>query len=453
MSRRLTLVLAGMLVAGCGSVPSSAPAAEPVTITLLEHQATRAKVLESLLPAFQAETAAHGHPIKVDLQVTLETDDAFAADLAKRYAAGQGPDVTSYPTAAVAAAAGQGYLLDLAGRVKAWPDWTAHFYPILRERAESPDGHVYGVPRGATVIQLFYRKDVLDADGVSAAQPTSWADLLDRMRLLRDRMRRPPLLIPGGTSWGTGGSDEGFVNLMLGTTSRLYDTATGRWVVRSPGLTDVFRYYERLAKDGLLPVGALLAPTPWEPTKYQTFPDGDLAVTTQGTWGWTYDWGPTGQHPIPGLTQRVATWAFPTEDGSTPFVWAAESWRWTISASSAHPDEAWTFIKWISQGKPLAADLVTVGNLSPRDDIAGIAPYRDQPELTAEEKLIPLGRSLRPYDGIEHIRTAAASATQGILEGRLTGDAAAAEFALLATASLGREHVEDAAGAAPSSSP
>jgi multiple sugar transport system substrate-binding protein len=451
--RGLAFILTAALVAACGSAPPSKPAAVPVTITLLEHQATRAKVLESLLPSFEAETAADGHPIRVQLTRDIGTDDAFEADLARRYAAGQAPDVTSYPTAAVAAFAEQGYLLDVASRVKAWSDWGAHFYPILRERAVSADGHMYGVPRGATVIQLFYRKDVLDANGVSTAQPASWADLLDRMRLLRDRMQRPPLLIPGGTSWGTAGSDEGFVNLVLGTASRLYDTTTGRWVVRSRGLTDVFRYYELLTKDGLLPVAALLAPTPWEPTKYQTFPDGDLAVTTQGTWGWTYDWGPTGQHPIPGLTQRVATWAFPTEDGSSPFVWAAESWRWTISASSAHPDEAWTFIKWISQGAPLAADLVTVGNLSPRDDIADVPPYRDQPELTAEEKLIQLGRSLRPYDGIEHIRTAAASATQGILEGRLTGDEAAAEFARLATATLGAARVEDAAGSGPSSSP
>ena len=449
MRRRLAVVVAAALVAGCGSVtPSTSPAA-PVSITLLEYQAVRAKVIDSLLPSFEAETAAHGHPIKVDLELVSGTDQEFAARLGQLYAAGQGPDVTSYPTATVAAFAEQGDLLDLASRVAAWPDWTAHFYPILRERAVSPGGHIYGVPRGATVIQLFYRKDILEADAVSTAQPGSWADLLDRMRTLRDRMHRPPLLIPGGTSWGTGGSDEGFINLTLGTASSLYDTTTGRWVVRSPGLTDVFRLYERLLKDGLLPVDALLGPDPWEPTKYQTFPDGDLAVTTQGTWGWTYDWGPTGQRPIAGLTQRVATWASPAADGGDPFVWAAESWRWTISATSKHPDEAWTFIKWMSQGAPLAADLVTVGNLSPRNDIAGIPPYRDQPELTGEEKLIEVGRSLAPYDGIDHIRMAAAAATQEILAGRMTGDQAADEFARLATASLGAAHVEPTPSPSP----
>jgi multiple sugar transport system substrate-binding protein len=446
---RLSVVLAVALVAGCGSVAPTPSPPSPVTITLIEYQPVRANVIASLLPRFEAETAARGHPIVVKLDPRNRTDTQFQQDVAQLYAEGRGPDVTSYPTAEVAGFAEQGRLLDLASRVDAWPDWATHFYPVLRERAVGPNGHVWGTPRGATVMQLFYRRDILEADGVSTAQPRSWADLLDRMLTLRDRMQRPPILIPGGASWDTDGSNEGFVNLMLGTGSPLYDTASARWIVRSQGLTDVFRYYAQLAKDGLLPVDALLGPDPWEPTKYQTFPDGDLAVTTQGSWGWTYDWGPAGKRPIDDLARRVATWAFPTEDGSPPFVWAAESWRWTISATSKHPDESWAFIQWISQGAPLAADLAAVGNLSPRDDIAGIAPYRDLPELTAEEKLLQVGRSLWPYDGIEHIQLAAATATQGILEGRLTGDQAAAEFADLVTAALGPSDVMDAPGTAP----
>jgi multiple sugar transport system substrate-binding protein len=446
---RLLLVFVVLLVAACGLVTPSTPAPTPVTITVVEYQPIRASTIASLIPRFEAETAAQGHPIDVRVEPLDKTDPEFQQIIADDYAAGTAPDVTSYPTAWIPAFAEQGYLVDLASRVAAWPDWTEHFYPVLRARATSSGGHVFGIPRGATVIELFYRRDVLDADGVSTSQPRTWAELVDRMLTLRDRMQRPPIVIPAGTSWADGTFDEGFVNLMLGTASPLYDTTSGRWIVRSQGLSEVFRFYELLVRDRLLPVDALLEPNPWEPTKYQTFPDGDLAVTTQGWWGWTFDWGPQGRAPIPDLVQRVGTWALPTEDGSPPFVWAAEPWRWTITARSAHPDESWTFIRWMSQGAPLAADLVAVGNLSPRDDIADVPPYRDQAELIAGEKLIEMGRSLPPYDGIDHIRTAVGQATQDIIDGRLTADEAAAEFARLATAALGLAAVEDEPGASP----
>jgi multiple sugar transport system substrate-binding protein len=445
---RALLVLLVPLLAACSTGVPPTPAPAPVAITVLEYQPIRAATIASLIPAFEAETAAQGHPIEVRLERLDKTDDEFQQIIGARYAAGTAPDVTSYPTAWVPAFAQQGYLVDLSSRVAAWPDWVDHLYPLLRARATSA-GRVYGIPRGATVIQLFYRRDVLEANDVSTSQPLTWTELLDRMVALRDRMQRPPIVIPAGTSWIGGTFDEGFVNLMLGTGSPLYDTASGRWIVRSRGLSDVFRFYERLVRDRLLPVDALLQANPWEPTKYQTFPDGDLAVTTQGSWGWTFDWGPEGRHPIPDLTSRVATWAFPTEDGQPPFVWAAEAWRWTIAARSAHPDEAWAFIRWMSQGSPLAADLAAVGNLAPRDDVEDVAPYRDQPELIAEERLIEVGRSLPPYAGIDHIRDAAAQATQGILEGRLTADQAAEGFARLATAALGPAAVMDEPGASP----
>ncbi|HYM84701.1 MAG TPA: extracellular solute-binding protein [Candidatus Dormibacteraeota bacterium] len=447
MVRRLAhwvaLAVLAWPLAACASTPSPSPSPSPVAVTLLEYQPKRAQVIGSLLPAFEAAMAARGQPVQVKLEALDLTDDAAQKLLSDRYAAGSAPDVTSYPTAMVGAFAASGYLLDLASLVAAWPDWRDHFYPVLRERALSNGGHVFGIPRGATVIQLFYRRDVLGADGVSTAQPASWTELIDRMVVLRGRMQRPPILIPAGASWGGGTFDEGFVNLMLGTSSQLYDEATGRWVVRSRGLDEVFRLYAQLVADRLLPVDALRRPNPWEPTKYQTFPDGELAVTTQGTWGWTFDWGPEGRRPIEDLQHRVATWAFPTQDGAAPFVWAAESWRWTSSASSRQPDAAWALVRWLSQGAPLAADLAAVGNLSPRDDIADIPPYHDQPQLIAEEKLIQVGRSLKPYDGIEHIREAAARATEGIIEGTSTPAAAAAEFARLATSALGAAHVED----------
>jgi ABC-type glycerol-3-phosphate transport system substrate-binding protein len=435
----VVLVVAALVSACGGPAPSSSTA--PTELTVLEWQPKRAQVIEGLIPGFEAAMAAAGTPIDVQLEALDLADGDFRTEIEARYEAGEAPDVTSYPTAWVPDLAAAGNLADLGPFVGAWSDWTEHVYPILRERATAADGRIWGVPRGATVIQLFYRRDVLTERGISTEQPASWAALVERMVALRDRMDRPPILIPAGRSWGGGTFDEGFINLMLGTRSELYDEPSGRWVVRSPGLAAVFGLYETLTRERLLPVAPLLEADPWEPTKYQTFPDGDLAVVTQGTWGWRFDWGPEGRRPIPDLDDRVSTWAFPTEAAGEPFVWAAEAWAWTITAASRVPDAAWSFIRHLSTGAALAADLVAVGNLSPRDDIAEVAPYRDEPHLVADERLIPIGRSFTPRPGIDRIQAAIGEVTEGIITGALTAEAAADRFEQLATEALGAARV------------
>jgi len=440
---RTAIAAIGATVIACTVDPEVARV-DPVTITHLEWQPVRAEVVSELIPAFEAATAERGRPVRVRLEALDLADAAFRAELQGRYEAGRGPDVTSFPTAWAPDLAADAFLLDLTERVEAWPDWRAHVYPVLRERARQVDGRVLGVPRGATVIQLFYRRDVLEAFEVPTEQPRTWDDLLARMRRLRDAMGVPPLLVPAGTSWEGGTFDEGFINLLLGTESELYDESTRRWVIRSPGLTSVFRLYETLVQERLLPVAPLLESQPWEPTKYQTFVDGDLAVVTQGTWGWTFDWGPNGRRPIPQLEERVGTWAFPVERRGVPFVWAAEPWVWSIARTSAQPDAAWEWVRWLTTGEALARDLVAVGNVAPRDDIRDVSPYADQPVLLREEERLAIGRSFRPHVGFDAVRAAVAAATQRILLGELTGDEAADLFAREVTRALGRDAVTDA---------
>jgi len=439
---RATVWLTVVLVVACQ--PAQTPVTKtPVTITHLEFQPPRAAVIAELLPEFEASSAARGRPIRVRLEQLDMSDAEFLAELRTRYEDGRGPDVTSFPTAWLPDLAAANHLLDLTERVDAWPDWREHVYLVLRERARGADGRVLGIPRGATVIQLFYRRDVLEAAGISTDQPRTWDELLSRMRELAAAMRLPPILIPAGTNWEGGTFDEGFINLLLGTMSQLWDDASRRWVVRSPGLTAVFGLYETLVTDGLLPVAPLLEPEPWEPTKYQTFVDGNLAVVTQGTWGWTFDWGPNGRRPIERLEERVATWAFPVERVGEPFVWASESWVWAVAGRSERPDEAWELIQWLSTGPALARDLVAVGNVSPRDDIRDTPPYADQPVLLRDEERLAIGRSFRPQVGFDVVRAAVARATQGILVGELTGDEAAEQFATEVTGVLGEDAVTD----------
>ena len=73
------------------------------------------------------------------------------------------------------------------------------------------------------------------------------------------------------------------------------------------GLLETFKFYETLVQEELFQIDPMLAPTPHVIPKYQQFPAGDLAMETQGTWGWRFDYGPDGATPMDNITEKVGT--------------------------------------------------------------------------------------------------------------------------------------------------
>jgi multiple sugar transport system substrate-binding protein len=435
---------------------SAAQAADPVTVTILEHQQPRIDALNKIKPMCEADLAKQGMNVTLNIVDAQVADDSeFHTKLPILYQGDSPPDITSYPGAWVPDFATAGYLLDLTDKLNAWPDWNAHFYQILRDRAQQADGKYYSIPRGGTVMELFVRKDALEANGISTAQPNSWDELLTRLKEWKAKTNLPAITLPAGKQWGGGTFDEGFIHVFLGTGGQLYDDKTGKWIVKSPALNDAFGLYADLASNDLLPTQALLDPQPWTATKYDGFTgttaDGGTVpvappITTQGSWGWIYDWGPapTGARPIPDLLNKVITWEFPSKAANDNFVWAAEDWMWTISAKTQHPNEAFAVLQCLNSGEPLATDISAVGNLAPRDDIQNVKPYADLPYLIAMEKLLPSGRSFKPQVGIDKIQQAVGDATEQLLLKATDGPGAAAAFAKEATDLLGADKVEEA---------
>ncbi len=439
-------VVAGAALTACGgsSTPSgasgSAAASGPVTLTLVEYQKIRADAAASLLPKFEAAMAAKGKQIKVNLVRDILTDDQFKTKITQQYTAGNAPDVTDYGATLVPGFAGAGYLLDMSPYLSKWADWNS-FLPVVKEQVLQPDGKVYSLPHEANTQSLFFRKDVLTKLGVSTAQPATWAELTQRLQAITAKTGQPSIVLPAGTSWGGGTFGEGFLNVLLGGKGTIYNTKTNKWVVKSAALTDTFNLYASLFKNKLLPVQALLNPDPWQPTKYTAFPKGTLPVAAQGTWGWRYDWGPTGSAPIPDLLSKVSTWSYPAFDGK-PYTVGSVGFEYEVTAKTASPDAAMELVQWLSTGEAMAQQLVAVGAAAPRTGIDTVAPYASQPALLAAEKQLVGARSFPTRPGQDQIAQAVGQATESILTGKADGPGAAAEFAKNATELLGADQVE-----------
>lgn len=418
----------------------------------MEHQQLRIDALKQVLPDFEAQMAAAGKNVKVNLVENVSNDQEFQTKITLDYSAGNAADVISYPGSWVPDFAAAGYLLDLTDRLNAWPDWEQHFYKVLRDRTVSEDGKNWWMPNGAFYQALWVRKDVLEANGISTEQPQTWDELINRMTQLQAKLGacnggdgKCAILFEAGTQWGTGSFDESWIDVFLGTGGKLYDDATGKWIVRSQQLTDAFTFYQRLVDNKLLPYKPLLNPNPWEATQYVMFGQkATLAVVTEGSYGWIFDFGPTGAAPIPDIENKVMIWRFPTNDGTPPFVWATETWAWTISDKTKHPDEAFELLKYLTSGKAAAVLYAAVGSLAVRDDMANVAPYSDFKFLVDGLQDLQTGRSISFPVGISKIQEAVAKATEDVVTGAKDAAGAAEEFATIATEGLGPDKVENA---------
>jgi len=409
----------------------------PVTISVMENQQTRIDVLKKLLPGFEAEMKKQGKDIKVNLVADVLTDDQFKTKITQQLIAGQAPDLIDMDAKVIVGFAGAGYLAPLDDYLKNWDGW-GHYFPQFKEAMVRQDGHIYDLMHDCGVQNLFYRKDVLTDLGIDTSQPATWDDLIARLVEIKDKTGDSPIVIPAGSAWGGGTWDEGFQPILAGTDKNYYSLTTGKWDLQSSGFKAVFDLYYELYSKGLLPVQDLENPNPWEPTKYVKFPAGKIQVAAQGSWGWKYDWGPNGAAPIPDLTTKVDTWQYPAlRAGDKPFGWSTLGYGYVIPESTSHKDEAMLLAEYLSGGTPLAELLVALGGASPRDDLADVKPYADEPKLLQAGQDLATSVYVPTGDGSDKISQAIAHATELIIGGQGDGAQAYNAFVKEATDLLG----------------
>ncbi|RYV50456.1 ABC transporter substrate-binding protein [Pengzhenrongella frigida] len=429
-----TLVVAGGLTA-CSTASSTTDGT--VTISIVEFQKSRIDSIKKVLPGFEAEMKKQGKDIKVTLVADVLTDDQFKTKLTQQLIAGEAPDVIDMGDSLVPGFAGAGYLTPLDDYLNEWDGWD-HYFPQFKEAMVRQDGHIYALVHDTQVQNLFYRKDILTELGVDTSQPDTWEDLIARLVTLKEKTGGTPIVVPAGSAWGGSTWTEGFLPILGGTDTDFYSLETGKWDLESDGWAAVFDLYGELYAKDLLPVQDLENPNPWEPTKYVKFPAGEIQVAAQGTSGWKFDWGTNGAAPIPELETKVDTWQYPAlQSGDKPFGWSGLGSSFAIPEKSQHKDEAMLLAQYLSSGEPLAEQLVTSGAASPRDDLADVKPYADEPKLLQAGEDLATSVYVPTGDGSEQIAQAVASATELIISGEADGAQAYAAFVEDATDLLG----------------
>jgi len=410
-------ILIGITVASALAIG----AAQAKTIRIAEHRQARIDALKKVVPDIEKK-----YNVQIEVVEYPAPEKDYLTKLLTELRAGNAPDIFNVPHASdIADVVAAGYLAPITTELKAW-DGKSQLFDVGKAMATGKDGQIYALPAMLNVMQLYYRRDILEKAGISTEQPKTWAELLNRAKEIKAKTGAYGLLFPAGVTWGTGSLVEGFRLLIVGTSTPQIATDDGKLNLTGQGIKDALGFYADLINNDLMPIQPLLEPEPWVVPKYQMFPDGKLGITTSGSWGYIYDWGPQTKNPIPNVTQVVGTWEIPGEQGGE-YTLVDLDGPWAVNAKS--PDVALSKKVMLELGSVKADVAYTqnTGNIPGRVDAAA------DPEFQKLTELVPIldalkkgtGTYLKSAEGFSAVAEGVGRATEALL--RKQTDAAGAQ--------------------------
>jgi multiple sugar transport system substrate-binding protein len=414
-------ILMGITVASALAIGS----AQAKTIRIAEHRQARIDALKKVVPDIEKKYNVH---IEVVEYPAPEKD--YLTKLLTELRAGNAPDIFNVPHGSdIADMVAAGYLAPITTELKAW-DGNSQLFDVGKTMATSKDGQIYALPVMLDVMELYYRRDILENAGISTEQPKTWAELLNRAKEIKAKTGAYGLLFPAGVTWGTGSFEEGFRLLIVGTSTPQIATDDGKLNVTGQGIKDAFGFYADLINNDLMPIQPLLEPEPWVVPKYEMFPAGKLVVTTSGSWAYIYDWGPQTKNPIPNVTQVVGTWEIPGEQGGQ-YVLVDLNGPWLVNAKSPDGALAKNVMLELGSVKADVAYAQETGNIPGRVDAAADPEFRKLTELVPILAALQKGTGthLNTAEGFSAVAEGVGRATEALL--RKQTDAAGAQKILV----------------------
>ncbi len=397
-----------------------------------------------VIPTFEEMMAEQGKNVTVELVEFGGSDEQLKEQYALDLGVGGGYDVFAFDGFWIPEFVEAGLLQPLnqiAGEaVDEWEGWE-HIPPGI-QAIMSYRGEVYGIPAGTDVREIFYRRDLFEQAGIEMPwQPTSWDELLDTARQLKDAGIEIPLQINAGTSMGEATTMQGYFMVLLGAGDHMYDFDEGKWIVSSPAILDALNFYYTVYVEEGLGDARMQLVEDGRNRSFEAFRDGRIAMLVEGDWFWrsvlVREMGVEDRNALVDWAMMPAR-----EPGAgyrgQDFVTISGGTGWVLNPNTEHPQEAWELLAYMSSRDSQRAWELIQPRINFRDDV----PVAGDPVMTAmAEALLPL-TTVRPMlPEYAQISYEAQLMTERVVSGEMTPEEAMAAYAEAVTELVGEENV------------
>ncbi len=398
-----------------------------------------------VFPTFQEKMAAEGKNVVVELVEFGGGDEQLKEQYALDLGVGAGHDLFAFDGFWVPEFVEAGLLKpldEIAGEaVTNWEGWS-HITPGIQSIL-GYQGKLYGIASGTDVRQIFYRTDVFEQAGIEMPwQPTSWAELLDTARALKEAGVEIPLQVNAGTAMGEATTMQGWFMVLLGAGEHMYDFEDGKWIVSSPAILNALNFYKTVYVDEELGDARMQLVADGRDRSFQAFAEGRVGMLVEGDWFWRS--AILNFLDVPTRNQVVGWAKMPAlEPGAgyrgQDFVTISGGTGWVLNPNTEHPQEAWALLAHMSSQDAQRAWELIQPRINFRDDV----PVGGDPVMSAmAEALLPL-TTVRPMlPAYSQISYQAQLMTERVVSGEMTPEEAMAAYAEAVTELVGEENVK-----------
>jgi multiple sugar transport system substrate-binding protein len=257
------------------------------------------------------------------------------------------PDVAQLPTGQLGDWQSSGYLAQLDDQLNSSDFWKTFPKPVQQETQF--DGKTYAVSMGDNVSSLFYNKQMFAKAGLPVPwNPRNWADIVDASKRIKAAVPGvTPLWLAAGTSQGTNGILQGGGNLINGSdTPTIYDAASKKWVIDSPGLRQTLDLYKQIYSQGLGAAQSDLFSPSAVTVPLTLFQQGKLAIAVGSNY-YFGNWSKFVAAPEwPQAADVMDVAKIPTANGQAPGgASTLGGWAIGVYSGSKHADLSWDLVK------------------------------------------------------------------------------------------------------------
>jgi len=385
MLTRLLSVAAALVLS------ASAASAEPKTVTLWHVFNLDTDMIHGGIKTFNASQSEYR------VEPRILPGPQIAAELIKSIAAVSVPDLVTLDNPVVASFSAEGTLTDLTDRVGKSEAVKAGVYLPGPWASILWQGHIYGVPRDANTIALYYNADMFRVKGLDPDKPPrTWAELRAAAEKLRD---------PGKGVYGFGfcatQSDEGVFQWL----PFLYQNGGTIDKLDQPEAAEALQFWVDLVKNDLVTRDVL------NMRQYEvanTFMAGGTAMVLGGPW------------ELPRMqTEAKFDWRLALmpikDDAKNIRASSLGGYDYVIPKGAKDVEGAFRFIEFMSRADILKEGWKT-GRLPPRTDIDVPDPqWRQAYEMYHEQ--VKTARARGPHPQWPDISRAMQTAIQEALVG------------------------------------
>ncbi|HYO89140.1 MAG TPA: extracellular solute-binding protein [Candidatus Limnocylindrales bacterium] len=456
MSRKLLVVVQFAVVTVLLVVLSAqiVSAQDGVTVSITGVSGAELEWVNTVIkPGFEAEMAAAGTPITVEV---IDSSNLSGEDLKQQYvldiSVGEGADLMGFDGFWLPEFVDGGLLQPLSTLVgpsyadwEGWAEIPEGVQDIMRYQ-----GELYGMPRGTDARVVWVNTEILAQAGLPADwQPTSWAELLDGARAIRDNVPGVvPIQLNAGTAMGEATTLQGYLLALLGTGDYIYDYDAQKWVVRSQGILDTLGLYDTIYnQEGL-------GETRWQLVQngrdlsFEAFSQGTVGMLLEGDYFWRSILNETGDFPMENRDARVSFVKVPAQEPGMgwrgqDFVTASGGTGFAINPNVAHPAEAWALLTYM-YSKPQLEQLQAI---QPRIRARLDVPVTNDAVMSRiVTDVLPLTQIRPQLPDYNAVSEQARLMTERVISGEMTPTEAMDAYAVAVTEIVGADNVIDRLG-------